>query len=146
MRFFQGQISAQGILRLWNPNLGPNSGKRILDARISDPNSWVEFFGPIFSRKRGPLENSPSRNSPPKIHLPKFNPENWAKKFTLHLCRAIWLRFFHARKGKRPFKEKPSTKAIFPFSRGENRISQGVENRGSLISMPCALRVKLFQN
>ena len=71
----KGQISAQGILRLRNPNLGPNSGKRILDARISDPNSWVEFFGPIFSRKRGPLENSPSRNSPPKIHLPKFNPE-----------------------------------------------------------------------
>ena len=49
----QGQISAQGILHLRNPNLGPNSAKRILDARISDPNSWVEFFGPIFSRKRG---------------------------------------------------------------------------------------------
>ena len=31
------------------------------------PNSWVEFFGPIFSRKRGPLQNSPSRNSPPKF-------------------------------------------------------------------------------
>ena len=58
-------------MRLQNPN----SGKRILDARISDPNSWVQFFGPIFSSKRGPLKNSPSRNSPPKIHLPKFNPE-----------------------------------------------------------------------
>ena len=31
--------------------------------------------------------------------------------------------------------------AIFPFSRGKNRISQGVENRGSLISVPLALRV-----
>ena len=71
----QGQIYAQGILHLRNPNLGPNSAKRILDARISDPNSWIEFFGPFFSRKRGPLKNSPSRNSPPKIHLPKFNPE-----------------------------------------------------------------------
>ena len=38
------------------------------------------------------------------------------------------------------FKEKPSTKAVFPFSRGKNRISQGVENRGSLINMPLALR------
>ena len=38
------------------------------------------------------------------------------------------------------FKEKPSTKAIFPFSRGKNRISRGVENRGSLISVPLALR------
>ena len=32
-------------------------------------------------------------------------------------------------------------KAVFPFSRGKNRISQGVENRGSLISVPLALRV-----
>ena len=39
--------------------------------------------------------------------------------------------FSHARKGKqRPnFKEKP----VFPFLAWENRISQGVENRGSLI-------------
>ena len=34
---------------------------------------------------------------------------------------------------KRPF---------FPFSRGKNRISQGVENRGTLISVPLALRVE----
>ena len=33
---------------------------------------------------------------------------------------------------KRPF---------IPFSRGKNRISQGVENQGSLISVPLALRV-----
>ena len=71
----QGQQSAQGILRLRNPNLGPNSVKRILDARILNPNSWVEFFDSVFSSKRGPLKNSRSRNSPPKIHLPKFNPE-----------------------------------------------------------------------
>ena len=35
------------------------------------------------------------------------------------------------------FKEK----AIFLISRGKNRISQGVENRGSLICVPLALRV-----
>ena len=34
-------------------------------------------------------------------------------------------------------------KAVCPFSRGTNRISQGVENRGSLISVPLALRVVL---
>ena len=65
----------RGFLRLRNPNSGPNSVKRILDARILDPNSWVEFIDSVFSSKRGPLKNSPSRNSPPKIHLPKFNPE-----------------------------------------------------------------------
>ena len=42
-----------------------------------------------------------------------------------------------------PFKEKPSTKAISPFSRRKNRISQGVENRGSLISVPLALSKKM---
>ena len=52
--------------------------------------------------------------------------------------------FPHARKGKRPkFKDKRSAKAVFPFLRGKNRISQGVENRGSLISVPLALRVRL---
>ena len=75
IRMYQGQISAQGILHLRNPNLGLNSGKRILGARILDPNSRVEFFEPVFSSKRGPQKNSPSSNSPFKIHLPKFNPE-----------------------------------------------------------------------
>ena len=48
---FQGQISAQGILQLQNPNLGPSSGKQILDARTLDPNSWVDFFDPVFPSK-----------------------------------------------------------------------------------------------
>ena len=81
---FQGHISH---LR----NLGPNSGKRILDARILDPNSWVKFFHPVFSSKRAP----PPQNSK-KIHLPKFNPEIGQKTFTLHLYRSIWLRHFLA--------------------------------------------------
>ena len=34
--------------------------------------------------------------------------------------------------------------AVFPFSRGKDRFSQGVENRGSLISVPLALRVALL--
>ena len=87
----QGQIAAQGILHLRNPNLGPNSAKRILDARISDPNSWVEFFGPIFPGKKSPekftVEKFTSQNSPSKIQ-----PRHRAEKFTLHLCRATWLK------------------------------------------------------
>ena len=52
------------------------------------------------------------------------------------------MRFFSREKGKTDFlKEKPSTKSVFPFSHGKNRISQGVENRGSLISVPFALTV-----
>ena len=48
------------------------------------------------------------------------------------------MRFFPREKGKMAFVEGFSlkTKAVFPFSRGKNRISQGVENRGSLISVP----------
>ena len=39
------------------------------------------------------------------------------------------------------FEASPLKMAIFPVSRGTNRISQGVEHRGSLISVPWALRV-----
>ena len=92
---YQGQKSAQGILHLRNPNLGPNSAKRILDARILDPSSWVEFLDSVFSSKRGPLKNSPSRNSPPKIHPSKFNPEIGQKIHIAplqgHLCENVFL-------------------------------------------------------
>ena len=40
-----------GILHFRNPNSGPNSGKQILDTRILDPHSWVEFFDPVFPTK-----------------------------------------------------------------------------------------------
>ena len=52
------------------------------------------------------------------------------------------MRFFPREKGKTAFFQRKTLfrKAIFPFSRGKNRISQGVENRGSLISVPLALR------
>ena len=73
--FSQGQVSAEGILHLVNPNSGSNSGMRIFEPRISGPNSGVEFFGPMFSNKKRPPKNSPSRNSPPKIHIKKFTPE-----------------------------------------------------------------------
>ena len=59
-----------------NPNLGTKPGKRVLNARILDPNS----------------EKFTSRNSPSKIQ-----PRNRAEKFTLHLCRAVWMTKFWTR-------------------------------------------------
>ena len=50
------------------------------------------------------------------------------------------MRFSHARKGKRPFQRETLDKCRFKFSRGKHRVSQGVDNRGSLISVPLALR------
>ena len=57
------------------------------------------------------------------------------------------MRFFPRKKGKMAFFDGFSLRtAIFPVSRGKNRISQGVENRGSLISAPLALRAQKNQN
>ena len=50
-------------------------GKRILDARILDPNSGVEFFGSIFSSKKRPPEKFTQ-----EIHLPKFTSKNSTQK------------------------------------------------------------------
>ena len=61
----QGQRSAQGILRLRNPNSGPNSVKRILDARILDP---------------FPAKEAPWKIHPREIHLPKFTFQNSTQK------------------------------------------------------------------
>ena len=71
----QGQVSAEGILHLVNPNLGSNSGMQIFQPRILGPNSGVDFFWSYVSNKKSPLKNSPSRNSPPRIHIKKFTPE-----------------------------------------------------------------------
>ena len=38
------------------------------------------------------------------------------------------------------FRETSLKRPFSPFSRGKNGISQGVENRGSLVSVPLALR------
>ena len=87
---YQGQIPAQGTLHRWNANLGPNAAKQILDDRILDPNFWVDFFDSVLLSKRGPKKITfgklTSQNSPSKSQ-----PGNRAKKFTLHLCRAVWL-------------------------------------------------------
>ena len=51
------------------------------------------------------------------------------------------MRFSPREKEKMAFVEGFSLKRPFSLSRvGKNRISQGVENRGSLISVPLALR------
>ena len=52
------------------------------------------------------------------------------------------MRFFPREKGESGLRRGfVFEKAVFPFSRGKNCISQGVENRGSLISVPLALKV-----
>ena len=71
----------------------------------------------------------PSRKSPGKQPIKKRGVKRFLMQFfptrerENGLCRGFF-----------------SKKAIFPFSRGKNRISQGIENRGSLISVPLALR------
>ena len=51
------------------------------------------------------------------------------------------MRFFPREKGKTAFSRKnPRQRPFSLFSRGKNRISQGVEDRGSLISVPLGLR------
>ena len=77
-----------------HPNLGSNSRKRILDARILDPNSWVEFLHFVFSSRRGPQINSLSRNSPPKKSPSIIQPRNGAKQIS-H-CTSVWLISFLA--------------------------------------------------
>ena len=57
------------------------------------------------------------------------------------------MRFSPREKGKTAFcRGFFFEQAVFPFSRGKNRILQGVENRGSLISVPLALRVFVCQS
>ena len=57
------------------------------------------------------------------------------------------MRFFPREKGKTAFSEKNPRKRPFSLPRvGKNRISQGVENRGSLISVPLALRERTHEH
>ena len=44
--------------------------------------------------------------------------------------------FSHAMNGKGHFEGKTLEKGHFPLSHWKNRMSQGVENRGSLIGVP----------
>ena len=53
----QGQVFAEGISHLANPNLGSDSGMRI----------FLIFVGPMLSNKK-----SPSKIHPQEIHRPKF--------------------------------------------------------------------------
>ena len=72
----QGQISAQGILHLRNPNLGPNSGKRI----FGRPNFGPEFLGRILWSYFFPGKEAPSKIHRRQIHLPKFTFQDSTQK------------------------------------------------------------------
>ena len=86
----QGQVSAEGILHLVNPN----SGMRILGCEFLGPEFWGRILGSHFSRrfliKEPPqkfiLKKFTAQNSHQKIY-PRIRTE----KFTLHFCRAILL-------------------------------------------------------
>ena len=80
----QGQISAHGILHLWKPNLGPNSANQLLDTRIVDPSSSLEFFDPVFfSSRRGPKKFTLKKFTSPKSPS-KTQPRNRTQKFPFH--------------------------------------------------------------
>ena len=74
----------------------PEFRPEFCETNFGRPNSGPEFLGRIFwlcflQQKRPPekftLEKFTSQNSPSKIQ-----PRNRTKKFTLHLCRAVWLK------------------------------------------------------
>ena len=80
----QGQVSAEVILHLANPNLGSNSGMRSFEPRILGSNSGVEFCGPMFSNKESP--------PPPKKFTPKkFTSKNSHQKIPNFYSRRIIL-------------------------------------------------------
>ena len=98
----QGQVSAEGILHLVNPNSTPNSGMRIFEPRILGPNSGVEFFGPMFSNKKSPPQKfTPKKFTAQNSHQ-KIHPRIRAEKFTLHFCRVILLTLSEKRQKPQP--------------------------------------------
>ena len=52
------------------------------------------------------------------------------------------MRFSHVTQGKGPFQGIRFKMSLFPLPRGKNCVSQGLENRGSPISAPLALRAQ----
>ena len=109
---------------------GPLLGRGIHGPRpVCMGETLEELSGPlvdeIFTRKRyGPMIGPYPEGQSTLISEPRFSTP----------CE---MRFFPARERENGlFKDKPSTEAVFPFSRGKNPISQGLEHRGSPISVP----------
>ena len=82
VRKVPGNLRSRVAIR--NPNLGLNAGKRILDARILDPNSWVKVFILFF-----PARKAPRKFHPQEIHLPKSTFQNSTQKAgkNIHVAR-----------------------------------------------------------
>ena len=117
------------------------SESAICSSRVRPPSeiksnfNSAEFQGVSWEIR--PLKNIFSDSGKWPFHTPPIH--------TPTKCRPIStpceMRFLPREKGETAFVEGFSlTKAVSPFSHGKNRISQGVENRGSLISVPLALR------
>ena len=88
--FFQGQISAQGILHLQNPNLGSNSDIRLCDSHcLREPKFRAEFWETNFGRPNFGDTNSrvkclilcfPAQEDPRKFTLEKFTFQSSTQK------------------------------------------------------------------
>ena len=127
--FFSNFSGTAGISQ---QNPGISRQKRLISLVSRD---IPDFWAPTHSRGRPPPH--------PKISGPKSSLRAKGTLISEPRCSTpCGMQFFPREKGKMAFVKGFSlTKAVFPFSRGKNRISQGVEHRGSLISVPLALRV-----
>ena len=109
--------------------------------------SGILFLG-LFILLQTPTRNSPKRSATQSGPFPKKvgNPPALRAKGTLisepRFSTPCEMRSFPTRERENGLlREGFSLKRPFSLSRaGKNRISQGVENRGSLISVPLALR------
>ena len=80
------EISAEGILYIWDLNAAWNSGKRLFEARILGLNYWVDsgsFFPAMEAPAKFTLKKSFSSQDPP----PKIQPRSGAKILALHHSR-----------------------------------------------------------
>ena len=80
---YPGQISAQGILHLQNPNSGPNSGKQLWGARIVHPNAWLEFIDPFFLQQKKRPDKFTGKKLTSQKSPSKIQPRNRANKILI---------------------------------------------------------------
>ena len=91
MTYCQGQISAQGILHLRNPNVGPNSAGQILQDNFWASEIWTRILGSSVLILLFPAKEAPPKNiHPPETHLPKFTFQNSTQKSGPKIHIAPW--------------------------------------------------------
>ena len=83
---FRDKFPQRGFCTSWARIWGRILGCEFLSPEFWASNSGVELFGPMFSNKKSPLKNSPSRNSPPKF-TSKNSPQNSGWKIHIALLQ-----------------------------------------------------------